>query len=162
MWLCGAQLTSAPLIICQECQPFWVSTRQPRSEALSPLPSFVFLKTTIGGREERAWERGWLATREGKMGRSLPPFRDFPLTFMAQACPVKMAEFWPSTACLWAETQTKSINTQKITRPIYSLLVPSDPYQKLSAYSARKFILFSRNCERVSFASCSLNYQGFI
>ena len=124
--------------------------------------AFLCLSEDDNWRQRRKSLRTRLVGYPRGQDGAISPFRDFPLTFMAQACPVKMAEFWPSTACLWAETQTKSINTQKITRPIYSLLVPSDPYQKLSAYSARKFILFSRNCERVSFASCSLNYQGFI
>ena len=32
-----------------------------------------------------------------------------------QACSVKMAGYWPSSifACLWSETQSRSINTQK-------------------------------------------------
>ena len=32
-----------------------------------------------------------------------------------QACSVKMAGYWPSSffACLWTETESRSINTQK-------------------------------------------------
>ena len=39
-------------------------------------------------------------------------------------CEAKMAGYWPSTffACLWTETETRSINTQKRTRPISSHL----------------------------------------
>ena len=37
---------------------------------------------------------------------------------------VKMAGYWPSSffACLWTETESRSINTQKRTRPISSHL----------------------------------------
>ena len=37
---------------------------------------------------------------------------------------VKMAGYWPSSfsACLWTETKSRSINTQKRTRPIFSHL----------------------------------------
>ena len=39
-------------------------------------------------------------------------------------CEVKMAGYWPSSffACLWTETESRSINTQKRTRPISSHL----------------------------------------
>ena len=45
-----------------------------------------------------------------------------------QACSVKMAGYWPGSifACLWSETESRSINTQKkkkkSTRPISSHL----------------------------------------
>ena len=41
-----------------------------------------------------------------------------------QSCSVKMAGYWPSSffACLWTETKSRSINTQKRTRPISSHL----------------------------------------
>ena len=39
-------------------------------------------------------------------------------------CEVKMAGYWPSSffGCLWTETKSRSINTQKRTRPIFSHL----------------------------------------
>ena len=39
-------------------------------------------------------------------------------------CEVKMAGYWPSSffACLWTETKSRSINSQKRTRPISSHL----------------------------------------
>ena len=39
-------------------------------------------------------------------------------------CEVKMAGYWPSSffVCLWTETESRSINTQKRTRPIPSHL----------------------------------------
>ena len=39
-------------------------------------------------------------------------------------CEVKMAGYWPSSyfACLWTETESRSMNTQKRTRPISSHL----------------------------------------
>ena len=39
-------------------------------------------------------------------------------------CAVKMAGYWPSSffACLWTETKSRSINSQKRTRPISSHL----------------------------------------
>ena len=39
-------------------------------------------------------------------------------------CEVKMAGYWPSSffACLWPETKSRSINSQKRTRPISSHL----------------------------------------
>ena len=39
-------------------------------------------------------------------------------------CEVKMAGYWPSSffACLWTETKSRSINSQKKTRPISSHL----------------------------------------
>ena len=70
----------------------------------------------------------WLATRAGKMEPSCPlgttsrapqetfsrkPYNKF---FINQACSVKMAEYWPSSffACLWTETQSRSINSLKV------------------------------------------------
>ena len=39
-------------------------------------------------------------------------------------CEVKMTGYWPSSffACLWIETKSRSINSQKRTRPIFSHL----------------------------------------
>ena len=69
----------------------------------------------------------WLATRAGKMEPSCPlgttrlvpqetfPQKPYNKSFIDQACSVKMAWYWPRSffACLWTETESRSINTQK-------------------------------------------------
>ena len=78
----------------------------------------------------------WLATRAGKMEPSCPlgtthciPQAKFPLkpckkSFIDQVCLVMMAGYWPHSffASLWTETKSRSMNSQKKTRPISSHL----------------------------------------
>jgi len=43
------------------------------------------------------------------------PRKPYNKSFIDQACSVKMAGYWPSSffACLWTETESRSINTQE-------------------------------------------------
>ena len=52
------------------------------------------------------------------------PWKPYSKFFIAQACLVKMARYWPRSffVSLWTSTSSQSINTQKRTRPIFSHL----------------------------------------
>jgi len=59
-------------------------------------------------------------------------------------CEVKMAGYWPSSffACLWASTPSRSINSQKRTRPISSHLDRTSLVNKeFIIWLSRKFFL---------------------
>ena len=88
--------------------------------------SAYYMASSASGQDERNC-KVWLATWAGKMEWSCPlgtthcipqakfPQKPYNKSFIDQVCSVKMAGYWPSSffACLWTETKSRSINTQK-------------------------------------------------
>ena len=76
----------------------------------------IFLTSELANKAEiailsaRDTTRAWVPGR-GIMGRNVGVYKYGLLT----KCEVKMAGYWPSVffACLWTETKSRSINSQK-------------------------------------------------
>jgi len=98
-----------------------------RTWIFSPVnKNIYYMASSVSGQDESN-PALWLATRVGKMELSCLlgtthhvlqekfSWKPYNKSFIDQACLAKMAGYWPRSffACLWTETESRSINTQK-------------------------------------------------